>query len=99
MLTAALVQASVVDLRQPASVLPARVVADANVLYWQFYTNFPSLRYAGGRLPLAHQLAEYPHFWRRAAQAGTTFHSTAVTLGEFTRTAEYAELEAIWLTD
>ncbi len=43
------VQADVVDLRGKLSVMPSDLVADANVLYWTFYTNFPFLSLARGR--------------------------------------------------
>src|SRR5207247_442335 len=33
------------------------------------------------------------------ARAGTNFHVVTATLGEFAKAAEYAELEAVWLTD
>ena len=99
MITPALVQAQVVDIRKPASATPADLVTDANILYWVFYPNFASLAYAGGRQPFAYQAAEYPRYWQRAAKAGTQFHVAVATLGEFAKAAEYAELEAIWLTD
>jgi hypothetical protein len=69
------------------------------VLYWVFYPNFSSLQYAGGRQPQAYQVTEYPRYWQRAARAKTQFHVVAANLGEFAKAAEYAELEAIWLTD
>jgi hypothetical protein len=99
MISPALVQADVIDIRKAGAAIPSDLVVDANVLYWVFYGNFPSLSYAGGRLPLSYQLADYPRYWQRATGAGTRFHAIAAALGEFATTAEYAELEAIWLTD
>src|SRR5438128_82040 len=99
MITPALVQADVVDICNLAVAIPADLVVDANVLYWVHYPNFSFLAYAGGRQPLAYQLAEYPRYWQRAAKACSQFHVVAATLGEFAKVAEYAELEAIWLTD
>ncbi len=99
MITPPLVRAEVVDIRQPASPTPSDLVTDANVLYWVFYPNFSSLAYAGGRQPFPYQLRDYPKYWQRAAKAGTQFHVVATTLTEFAKVAEYAELEAIWLTD
>ena len=43
MITPDLVQADIVDIRDPASVIPLDLVVDANVLYWIFYANFSSL--------------------------------------------------------
>jgi hypothetical protein len=74
-------------------------VADANVLYWRFYSNFPSVQYAGGRQPAHYQISLYPAYWNRATAQGTSFHVTPATLAEFAKAAEYAELETIWLTD
>jgi len=99
MITPPLIQADVVDIRNPASATPQDMVADANVLYWVFYPNFSSLQYAGGRQPQPYQVAEYPRYWQRAARANTQFHAVHVILGEFAKLAEHAELEAIWLTD
>jgi hypothetical protein len=99
MITPALVHADVVDVRKPGAPAPSDFVVDANVLYWLFYGNFSSLSYAGGRLPFSYQLAEYPKYWRRAATLGAQFHMVAATLGEFAKAVEYADLEAIWLTD
>src|SRR5581483_2033296 len=99
MITPALIKADVVDIRKPASATPQDMVTDANVLYWIFYPNFSSLSYAGGKQPLAYQVAEYPKYWQKAAKAKTQFHVVTATLGEFAKVAEYAELEAIWLTD
>jgi hypothetical protein len=99
LITPALVLADVVDIRNPASAIPPDLVVDANVLYWLFYTNFPALGYAGGRQPLRYQLVEYKRYWQRARSAGTRFHVVPATLGEFAKTAEYAELETIWRTD
>jgi hypothetical protein len=99
MITPALVQADVVDIRNPASVTPSDLVTDANVLYWIFYPNFSSLDYAGGKKPANYQTSEYPKYWQKAAKVGTRFHVVAATIGEFAKVAEYAELEAIWLTD
>lgn len=99
MITSALVHADVVDIRNLAAAIPADLVVDANVLYWVFYLNFSYLSYAGGRQPLAYQLGEYQRYWQRAARGHTLFHVMAATLAEFAKVAEYAELEAIWLTD
>jgi hypothetical protein len=99
MITPALVQADVVDIRNPAATIPSEIVVDANVLYWIFYPNFSSLAYAGGRRPFPYQVTDYRSYWQRAARSGTRFYAVAATLGEFAKTAEYAELEAIWLTD
>jgi hypothetical protein len=99
MITAAHVQARVVDIRDPNSLTPARLVVDANVLFWAFYRNFAALQYAGGRLPLSYQVRYYRAYRARAAKAGTEFFTALATLGEFAKTAEYAELEAVWLTD
>ena len=99
MITPALVQAEVVDIRNPASVAPLDMAVDANVLYWVFYPNFSSLHYASGRPPLHYQVSDYPRYWQRADRARTQFHAVTATLGEFAKAAEYAELEAIWLTD
>jgi hypothetical protein len=99
MITPALIQADVVDIRNPASATPQDMVADANVLYWVFYPNFSALQYAGGRQPQAYQVTEYPRYWQRAAGAKTQFHVVGANRGEFAKAAEYAELEAIWLTD
>jgi hypothetical protein len=99
MTTAALVQARVVDIRDPKSPTPARLVADANVLFWVFYPNFAALQYAGGRLPLSYRARHYRAYRARAAKARTEFFTALATLGEFAKTAEYAELEAVWLTD
>lgn len=75
------------------------MVMDANVLYWIFYRNFSSLSYAGGRHPSSYQLTNYRNYWRRGTNAKTRFQVVAATLGEFAKTAEYAELETIWNTD
>jgi hypothetical protein len=99
MITAAHVQANVVNIGNQASALPPRLVADANILYWVFYPNFASLTYAGGRVPLSYQTSTYPACWVRAAQAGCQFFTANATLGEFAKVSEYAELEARWLTD
>ncbi|VTT97573.1 Uncharacterized protein OS=Singulisphaera acidiphila (strain ATCC BAA-1392 / DSM 18658 / VKM B-2454 / MOB10) GN=Sinac_4289 PE=4 SV=1 [Gemmataceae bacterium] len=100
MITPALVQAQVVDIRDPASATPPDLVADANVLYWLFYPNFSSLTYARGvRDATPVQFPNYSAYWKRAARAGTRYHVAAATIGEFAKTAEYAELEAVWLTD
>ncbi len=99
MIPASCVKANVIDIRKRTVTPPPQLAPDANVLYWQFYYNFSSLRYAGGKQPHFYQLNCYPAFWRQAASTGTTFHVTPTTLGEFARTAEYAELETIWLTD
>jgi hypothetical protein len=99
MITSAHVQADVVDIRNKASAIPSNLVADANVFFWIFYPNFSSLQYAGGRQPLHYQLTDYLGYWKRAATANTKFHAAAATFGEFAKTAENAELEAIWLMD
>src|SRR5690349_3567478 len=99
MLTPGHIRADVVDIRNPKASPPDDLVTDANVLYWVFYPNFNSLQYAGGKQPSQHQLAEYPKFWKRAAIAKTRFHAVVATMGEFAKVAEYAELEATWLTD
>ncbi len=99
MITAAHVLADVVNIRGKLSVMPSDLVADANVLYWCYYRNFPSLAYARGRSATPPQAPIYSAFWPRAQQAKTRCHVVAATLGEFAETAEYAELEAIWRTD
>jgi hypothetical protein len=99
MITAAHVQAHVVNIGNQASALPPRLVADANILYWVFYPNFASLAYAGGRLPLSYQISTYPGYWVRAAGAGCQLFTANATIGEFAKVSEYAELEARWLTD
>ena len=99
MLTSAHVQASVVDIGNPASALPSSLVADANILYWIFYPNFSSLAFAGGRGPLPYQTREYPAYWARVARNGCVFHTATATIGEFAKVSEYAEMEAVWLTD
>ncbi len=98
MITPALVRGQVVDIRK-ASPVPTDLVVDANVLYWLFYPNFQSLTFARGASATPFRLANYQSFWKRAARAGARFCVVNATLGEFARTAEFAELEAIWLTD
>src|SRR5437868_2575750 len=99
MITPAQVQADVIDIRRGPAPIPAALVADANVLYWQFYQNFRLQQYVGGRQPLPYQTTQYRAFWRRAEQAKTQFHAAAASLAEFARAAEYAELEMVWLSD
>jgi hypothetical protein len=99
MIIPALVQANVVDIDNRASALPPTLVADANILYWIFYPNFATLAAAGGRGPAFYQLNKYPPYWERAARNGCRFYTATVTIGEFAKTSEYAELEAIWRTD
>jgi hypothetical protein len=99
MITPALVQANIVDIDNRASALPPTLVADANILYWIFYPNFATLAAAGGRGPAYYQRNKYPAYWVRAARNGCRFYTGSSTIGEYAKTAEYAEIEAIWLTD
>jgi hypothetical protein len=99
MITAAHILADVVDIRGKLAAMPSDLVADANVLYWEYYSNFPLLGYARGRPATPPQAPIYASFWRRAKQTKTRFLVIAATLGEFAETAEHGELEAIWRTD
>src|SRR5438105_520412 len=99
MITPAHVQASVVDVGNRASALPPTLVADANILYWIFYPNFTSLAAIGGRGPAPYQLRTYPAYWVRAATGGCRFLTANATIGEFAKVSEYAELEALWLSE
>ncbi len=99
MITPPLVRADVVDIRNPGALTPQDIITDANVLYWVFYPNFTSLRYPGGKQPFPNQIADYRRYWKKAAGAKSRFHVVTATLGEFAKVVEYADLEAIWLTD
>jgi len=87
MISAASVQAKVVDIHTFRSTLPSQIVTDAQILYWVFYPNFQLLQYAGGKYPLAYQVREYPHFWKLVTQAKRSILVTPATLGEFARVA------------
>jgi len=97
MISPAHIKADVVDIRLPSPAIPADLVVDANVLYWVFYPNFVGLRLAGGQSP--RQLSRYDRYWKLAANARARFHAASATVAEFVKTAEHAELEAVWLTD
>jgi hypothetical protein len=99
MVPASLVRAAVVDITRPGATVPARLVIDASVLYCTHYPNFPNLTLAGGRIPHAYQIREYQRWQAQAQRRGTLLFSPVVTLGEFVRLVEYAELESLWLTD
>ena len=79
--------------------LPSEPVVDANVLYWIFYLNFESLSPAKGQEAKPRYSLIYSRFWQRAANSGAKFYFSGATLGEFSKLAEHAELEAIWLRD
>ncbi len=94
-----LVRALVADVTRPSSSVPAQVVIDANVCYFVAYSNFAQQSAAGGRAPQAYQLRDYRTWQALALRSGCRFFAPVVTLGEFVRLIEYAELEALWLTD
>jgi len=96
MITPSHVQASVVDIGNRASTLPASLVVDANILYWIFYPNFGTLTATGARGPAHYQINDYPAYWARAAASGCKFFTANATLGEFAKVSEYAEMEARW---
>lgn len=96
MITPSHVRANVVDVYNMTSALPSLLAADANVLYWIFYPNFGSLTAAGGRGPAPYQLNDYAAYWARAAAKGCQFLTANVTIGEFAKTSEHSELEALW---
>src|SRR5438874_1881305 len=93
------VKARVVDITRPNCPIPSQMAVDANVLYFIYYPNFSDLRLAGGKTPHSYQLQTYPQWFNKALQAKTMFFAPEVTFGEFVRLAEYAEIEAIWVTD
>lgn len=97
MIAGSAVKARVVDITSPRAPLPKCAVIDANVLYFVFYPNFDQLRAAGGQQP--YQAPNYQRWWKRAAGSTTRFFASPQSFGEFLRTVEYAELEALWLTD
>jgi len=88
-----------VDVQSLTSPLPKQVVVDASVLYWAYYPNFDDLRLAGGAVRSEVQRRPYSAWLDRALKAGTQLFASAITLGEFVRLMEYAEMEAIWITD
>jgi hypothetical protein len=92
------VRAAVIDITRPGSVLPPRIVTDANVLYFA-YADFSDLQLAGGRGPQLYQTRDYGAWFKRAFQNKTACFASAVTFGEFLRLVEYVDLEARWLTD
>ncbi len=87
------------DINDPKPGLPRQIVVDASVLYFIHYPNFGSLGMAGGRTPSFYQTRAYPNWWGRALKAKTELYALPATVGEFLRACEYAELEAICLTD
>ena len=92
------VKAQVVDITRPGPALPQQVAVDAGVLYFVYYPNFTDLQLAGGTLPRAYQLQDYAAWLNKALRARAALFTSAVTLGEFVRLAEYAEMEAVWMT-
>lgn len=92
------VRAKVVDIRRPGRQPPSQAAVDASVLYFLYYPNFTALSAAGGRLPLPYQLQDYARWFAAALRGGTSFYAHPMTCGEFARAAEYAELEAFWVS-
>src|SRR5947209_6207255 len=93
------VRAQVVDINRPSAALPTKVVVDANVLYFGRYPNFAHLQAAGGRMPQSYQRRDYPPCLDQLTLLGCEVLALPQTLGELIRLVEYAELEALWLTD
>lgn len=99
MLPPHLVKARVIDITKPGAPLPRQAVIDASVLYFTYYPNFGQLAAAGGKSPKGYQTSRYPAWIKQALKAGSQLFATPVTLGEFVRAMEYAQLEMIWRND
>ena len=82
MITPADVRAQVVDVSRPSGATPAKVVVDANALYFASYVNFPNLRAVGGRVPHAYQLRDYPIWLNRLDAHGGEALVAMITLAE-----------------
>jgi hypothetical protein len=93
------VLAKVVDITKAKAPIPKQIVVDASVLYFVYYPNFRQLAAVGGSQPKHYQTSTYPAWYNTVLKAKTEFFASPVTLAEFIRVCEYAEIEALWISD
>ena len=98
MIPSTFVKARVVDIRPAGTMLPASVVADANIIYFIHYDS-AALVSAGGKPPAPYQLNYYPRWWGRAVSKGVVLCTATNCLAEFAHVVERMELEFLWRTD
>ncbi len=88
-------RAEVTDIRPRKVPKADKILVDANVLYFCYYTKFDQLYYLD-KSPLSYQMSIYPSFLQRLLTAGSTLFVHKIGLIEFIKLVEIAELQILY---